>query len=614
MTTERDPVPTNQPSPDESPTQAWTPPPAPMAPATGTATETPSAAAPAVAVTRTGDSRVRWGVALLVVALIIGVGAATVFLLTGAQSSSKVIGHVPGDSTLVYGEMRLDLPGDQRQKLGEFLSKFPGFQDQATLDVKIDDVLDRFIRSATDGSQDWTTNIKPWFDGQAAIAVPKIPTGSGDAPENGRFLLLLAVKDEAKARAWLDEVLAETTTTTADHNGTLLTYIGEGANRGAAGIAGGKVLLVGDVETVEAAVDTNGAGKLADNAQVKAARASLDGDGLGFIYYDLAGLKATLAEVAAEAAEEMPIDPTALELVPDWLIMRVQARGDGIAMEMALPHVEAAGNLENRAGRLAPHLPASTIALLDIHDAGPAIKKALDEALADPNADAEIESMLSFLGGVDGIVGWMGDAGLAVTRTGTQVDAGLVFSSTDQAKANGFLGSVRNSIALFGSSMGFEARDEDYAGTTITTLDFGPWESLAALFGGMSPVPGGTPGDLPIEGNLELSFATTSDLTVLAIGDTFVKSVLDAGARSSLAENERYQALLGRVGAENTSTVFLDITALREMVEGVLAQAPEALTEYEREVKPYLLPLDAFIQASVRDGDLDRSTGIVVVK
>ena len=33
----------------------------------------------------------------------------------------------------MYGEVRLDLPGDQRAEIGEFLSKFPGFADQAAL-------------------------------------------------------------------------------------------------------------------------------------------------------------------------------------------------------------------------------------------------------------------------------------------------------------------------------------------------------------------------------------------------------------------------------------------------------------------------------------------------
>ena len=47
-----------------------------------------------------------------------------------SSSTSTVLGYVPAN-TIVYGEVRLDLPGDQRRAVGEFLSKFPGFADQA---------------------------------------------------------------------------------------------------------------------------------------------------------------------------------------------------------------------------------------------------------------------------------------------------------------------------------------------------------------------------------------------------------------------------------------------------------------------------------------------------
>ena len=78
---------------------------------------------------------------------------------------------MPAD-TVQYVEGRLDLPGDQRQKLGEFLAKaIPGFDDQAQLEPKLEDVLDRLVRSATDGKQTWTANIEPWFGGQLAVGM-----------------------------------------------------------------------------------------------------------------------------------------------------------------------------------------------------------------------------------------------------------------------------------------------------------------------------------------------------------------------------------------------------------------------------------------------------------
>ena len=57
-----------------------------------------------------------------------------------------------------------------------------------------------------------------------------------------------------------------------------------------------------------------------------------------------------------------------------------------------------------------------------------------------------------------------------------------------------------------------------------------------------------------------------------------------------------FRATLERVA------VFIVLAALWEWAVDIFA------------IKPYLLPLDAFIQASVIDGDLNRTTGVLVVK
>src|SRR6476469_4095273 len=101
--------------------------------------------APAVPVStvpaRRRGGRLRWAAALAIVAVILGASAAVAALITNGASRSTVLGYVPPGS-IAYGEVRLDLPGDQRQAVGAFLSKFPGFHDQAALDTKLDEILD----------------------------------------------------------------------------------------------------------------------------------------------------------------------------------------------------------------------------------------------------------------------------------------------------------------------------------------------------------------------------------------------------------------------------------------------------------------------------------------
>ena len=74
------------------------------------------------------------------------------------------------------------------------------------------------------------------------------------------------------------------------------------------------------------------------------------------------------------------------------------------------------------------------------------------------------------------------------------------------------------------------------------------------------------------------------------------------------------KALLDRVGANNVGSSYVDLTAARELLERLGADNPAQMAPYVRDIKPYLLPLDAFIQASVIDGDLNRTTGVLVVK
>ena len=128
-------------------------------------------------------NRVRYLAAGLIVALVVAASALAALVLTGSSPAPDVLGYVPDDSVM-YGEVRLDFPGDQRQKVGEFLAKFPGFADQAALETKLDEVLDRLFSETTEGQQSFTRDIKPWFDGELGFSMGPLPSGSAlEQPE-----------------------------------------------------------------------------------------------------------------------------------------------------------------------------------------------------------------------------------------------------------------------------------------------------------------------------------------------------------------------------------------------------------------------------------------------
>jgi hypothetical protein len=592
--------------PDDAPTVTWTP---PGAPGTGSGT----APAPSEPVrTAGGRSRLRWGVALVVTALVVVAGTVGVMLLTGQAAPSTVAGYAPTGS-LAYGELRLDLPGDQGQQLGAFLSKFPGFADQSTLDAKIDDVLDRVVRAASDGRQDWTTKIKPWFGGQLGFSVSKLPLP--DQPESARGLLILSVTDADRARAWFNEVTADLPRSESNHQDVSLTVFGEGGKSGAMAIRE-RTMLVGDQASVEAAIDTGGRSAFASEGRFRDALASVEGEGLGFVYLDMEQYLTWVNDLAASmpGASALPLSPAAAELLPDWTLMRVQARDDALAFESVAPHTDAMTATKNRAGVLAGHVPPSTIALFEGHDAGAALLKAVELAKQDPTAAKDIEELerqIALIGGLDGVFGWWGDTALAIARDGDDgVHGGVLIQPTDPADADRLLGVIRAGLELGGSS-GITIREEDHAGTTITIVDLGDIGMLGSLFGAQAGLPPGA--ELP-EGRVEFAYASTDDLVVLGSGPSFVRAVLDAGSGASLADDARYQALIAKAGAENVGTTFVDLAAIRELIEKLAASAPDGLAAYERDVKPYLLPLDAVVVSTRLAGDVDRGVVLVTVK
>ena len=87
---------------------------------------------------------------------------------------------------------------------------------------------------------------------------------------------------------------------TQDHNGTTITVVQPGAGM-AAGLdlpdygyaIVGSVILAGDVPSIEAAIDGNGAGGLTTTPEYQAARAALPGDHIMFAWVDTASTLAT---------------------------------------------------------------------------------------------------------------------------------------------------------------------------------------------------------------------------------------------------------------------------------------------------------------------------------
>jgi hypothetical protein len=583
---------------------------------------------PAAPPTSSRARRLRWAAALAVVALVLGASAAVAALITNAASQATVLGYVPADS-VTYVEARLDLPGDQRRSVGEFLSHFPGFADQAALDSKLDEALDQFIHDATKGDQSYTADIKPWFGGEVAFSVGPLPPAAslsgGDSSSaiarQFRALALLSVTDAAKAQAYLDGLSAKTgeETTKQTYNGAQLTVYQEKDGPALAyAIIGGKVAVLGDLASVKAAVDTNGNSGFATQPGPKAALDAADKDHVGFVYVALrplldwsTGLSKALPGATGSAIPE-PVSDTLLKTVPDWASYWLRFEKDALVLEAAAPKPEVSfASTDNRTSPLVKHVPSSALAMVATNSLGATIGKVLDLYAAQPEYKPLIDQLdqaLGVVGGRDAALGWIGDTAIVVNDTGDKPEGGVLIAPTDPDKAKSLLTSLGTLVGLGGAQNGITVRTEDHNGTTITIIDIADVSKLTGAGGAQV---GGMP--LPLN-HIELAYAVTNDVVVIGSGPDFVKHVLDTTEGTSLANDPQYKDLAGRVGV-GTGQTFVDITEIRTLIEKAAAgEDPAQRQKYETDIKPFLAPFDTMMASGTFKDDLGRSTVIITVK
>jgi hypothetical protein len=592
-------------------------------------TAVPVATSPAQAPTATDErppqSRARWIAAAGAIGLVVLVTALATLVLTSSTPTSVVLGYVPTDS-VAYGEVRLDLPGDQRQKVGQFLSKFPGFADQAALETKLDEVLDRLVSEGSQGKQTYSRDVKPWFGGQLAFAMGPIPTidpnAAQAAAKDARGVLLMTVKDEALARSWFTTTMSQTgvTGTSETYNGAELTLFSKPdatTAQAAFTIAGGKVAIVGDVASVKAAVDTKGTSPLARSEGVAAAQAALTGDDLGFMFLDTKALLEASTRLTESLRSAPPLLDEVAALLPDWTAMRLRVEGDALQLDGVSQHKAAMpGPDQNRANGVAAFAPPSTMALVAGNDGGASVLEWIELSRDEPSlADAfvQLDQAAGMLGGVDAVLRWIGDAGVVIAKDGDGLEGGFVTVPADAAAGRQLLTTLRSFVQLGGAQAGFTVTDEPYNGETITVLDLGDLRGFAGLAGGTGSLPT-DPSTLP-SGPARIAYVATDQVVAIGSSPEFIKHVLDAGAGASLADDARFKDLVGRVDAEHSAVTFLDLAAMRATVEGAMSSATaQERAEYEESVKPFLTPFDALISTGAVGTEVDRQHTLITVK
>ena len=586
-------------------------PPAPPEPVVAAPTAPVAAARPA----GPGRSRLRWLVAGIVTLLVVGTAAGATFLLTRDAGDPDVLAWTPADS-VVYTEARLDLPGSQQAELAKVMSAFPGFDDQAAFPTKLAEALDQLVKRASDDKMGYQADIEPWFGGQVSMSIGPLPSTAD--PTQVRALVLASVKDATKAGAWAEELLTETgaTTSTETYDGITITRVVPPAGSDAAGadVTGayalfGPVIALGDPASIKAAIDTKGTGGLPTHDQFTAASGSVSGDRLGFLYLNAAAIAQGAQGLAGDTGATMPELPAMFDdLSAPWVVMAVRAEDGAIVVDTRQPHVDKLGPAVATESKVAALVPASTVFLATGHEVGAGLERLRALAAEDPElADGvkQLEDSLALIGGVDALIGWIGDAGIAITRDGDELAGGLVVTPTDKAAADRLLTQLRGFLALAGESAGIKVTDEDHDGTTVTSITI---ENVGDLVGAATGGSLDGPEDVP--DSIVVAYAVSDEVVTIGYTADFVKAVLDTRGGESLATTDRFKGMLDRADKVHGSLSWVDVAAIRDLVEGMIPDAERG--EYDADVKPYLAAFDAIIATSVPGDDLD--TGTIVMR
>jgi hypothetical protein len=300
--------------------------------------------------------------------------------------------------------------------------------------------------------------------------------------------------------------------------------------------------------------------------------------------------------------DKTQLDETALALIPAWQATTGRFENDAMVVSAVGPSWAIGYDATNRPSDVLGHVPAKTLLYFEVHDAGPVLTallgkfRALDETKP---AFAQFDQALNVLGGSGAAFGWWGDTAIVVSSLadGT-IGGGLVIHPRDAALADRLMTTLGGFVALGGGSAGVSTRTEDHNGTKITILD-------------LSAMPGMSNAVFPPGYKPEFAWATNANVTVIGYGSSFVAAVLDAGPGNSLADDARFKGLLGRVGGDNIGAAFVDLAAIRGLIEPLVqAQVPaDKWSYYTKEIQPYLKPIDAVVSTIRKDGGLDRGTG-----
>ena len=488
----------------------------------------------------------------LVVALVTLIGLTGAAFLAGylllfSASNDRAAALAPADSAF-YLNIYLQPSTGQQMNLGGLIGRLPGFADEASLDEKVDQVVQNLLGTMGLGL-DYREQIKPWLGSQ--IAVAGWPT-DGDLTTPAA-VVIVEVKDRPLAEAALGELATDGGLTFAAQ-----TYQGvemQVADTGAYAFIGEMLVLGETSDGLEAVVDVEGGGaSLAGREDFRTTMAGLPADHLASAFVNLAAV----AE-ATETSEQLSAFSTAgaaLIAEPDGIRLSGSAPFE---IDQAASSSAAGFGLGGEPSSLVDWMPEDTIAELVVFG----LRQTLEDAEAAVTSAPGGEEITSALDTV---------RALASFGFGIDIDADLLplLDREVGVALGGLEGGLPSGQILL------RPEDPESAEAALTRVV----DRLVATGAATERTEEGADAEitvLSIPGVGEIAYTAGDGIIIIGLGVEDVSVALQAHADGQvLSADERYMQTFDVAGVRAGNELFVDIGAVVDLLGATLALPDDA--------------------------------------
>jgi uncharacterized protein DUF3352 len=468
-------------------------------------------------------------VALVALIGLTGVAVVAGYLLLFSASTDRAAALAPAKSA-VYVNVYLQPSTAQQMNLAGLIGRLPGFADEASLDEKVDQVVENLL---TETGIDYRTQVKPWLGDQVALAGwPK-----ADDATQVETVVLIGVSDRDAAESSANELITQagTTVETETYEGVEL-HVADG---GSYAFVSDMLVVGSTADGLRAVVDVaGGADALADRDDFVAAMDRLPADHLASAFADLAavgeatGVTQPLASYTTASA--------ALIAEEDGLRISGSAPFD---VASAAPSAQDRFALGTEPSSLPEWMPDDTIAEAVLFG----LRQTFEDAEAAIEASPDSGDITSALDTIRAIAAFgLGldldadvlplfdrEVGISITGFDGELPSGqLLLRPDDPEAAADAVGRIADRLSALGG-----ARDtEDHDGVEITVLS------------------------IPDTG--EFAYAVADGILIVGFSPGDVIAALDAhDGGTSLADTDAYRRAFDVAGTRAGAEAFVNVAA-----------------------------------------------------